>query len=104
MPENHVSLLSKLSFWWINDLILTGYKRDVVRDDLWSIEESEASESITRKLEIAWNSVSSEYIKSVKNMPEEEKSPKKKKKKSDQNSYKTDAKNKEEEIKLTVNN
>jgi hypothetical protein len=100
MPENHVSLLSKLSFWWINDLILTGYKRDVVRDDLWSIEESEASESITRKLEIAWNSVSSDYIKSVKNMPEEEKSPKKKK--SDQNSYKTDAKNKEEEIKLTV--
>ena len=94
--------MSKLSFWWINDLILTGYKRDLVRDDLWSIEESEGSESITKKLEIAWDASSIDYIKNMKSMPpEEEKSPKKKKK-NDKNSYKTDANNKEEEIKLTV--
>ena len=61
MPENYVSLLSKLSFWWINDMILTGYKRDLVREDLWRIDESEASEAMTNRLEKAWDAVSKEY-------------------------------------------
>ena len=80
---------------------MTGYKRDLVRDDLWSIEESESSEFITKKLETAWCAVSTEYVKNVKNMPDEVKSPIKKKK-TDKNGYKSDAKNNEEEIKLTV--
>ncbi len=100
MPENHVPLLSKLSFWWINDLILTGHKRDLVRDDLWSIDESESSEVLTNKLEKSWNSVSKDYIKNLKNMPEEEKVAKKSKK--GKETHKTDAIIQEEEIKLTV--
>ncbi|CAF1016714.1 unnamed protein product [Brachionus calyciflorus] len=58
LPENYVSLLSRLSFWWINDLILTGYKRDLTKDDLWSVDETEASENVTKKFETAWNKAS----------------------------------------------
>jgi hypothetical protein len=53
-------LISKLCFWWINKLIVTGYKRDLKRDDLWSIEEAEASQAITEKLEKAWDTASKE--------------------------------------------
>nr|UOU03336.1 ATP-binding cassette subfamily C1-5 [Brachionus rubens] len=67
LPENYVSLLSRLCFWWINDLILTGYKRDLTKEDLWKVEETEASEHLTRKLEIAWNKTSRKYIRDLNN-------------------------------------
>lgn len=54
-PEKNSSLLSMLTFWWINTLISTGYKRDLTREDLWEIDEAEKSESVTKKLEQVWN-------------------------------------------------
>lgn len=53
-PEKNSSLLSMLTFWWINTLIRTGYKRDLTRDDLWEIDSAEKSEHVTKKLEQVW--------------------------------------------------
>lgn len=44
-----------LTFWWINRLINTGYKRNLTREDLWDIDDREKSETVTRKLETYWN-------------------------------------------------
>jgi hypothetical protein len=110
MPENHVPLLSKLLFWWINDLILTGHKRDLVRSDLWSIDTTESSEYITKKLEVSWQAASAEYIKNVKNLSpldttDESTTPTKKKPKNKRKNeiYKSKTQLNEEEIKLTDN-
>lgn len=54
-PEKNSSLLSVLTFWWINSLINTGYKRDLTREDLWEIDDTEKSENVTKKLEHVWN-------------------------------------------------
>lgn len=61
MPENSVSLMSRLCFWWINDLILTGFKRPLVRDDMWRIEDTESSHYLTKRLETQWNKMSRKY-------------------------------------------
>lgn len=73
MPEERVNLLSKLWFWWMNDLIKTGFKRDLVRDDLWEIEDTESSALITKRLEDSWNKKANEYILKVRQHPELEK-------------------------------
>lgn len=103
MPENQVSLLSKLWFWWLNDLIKTGFQRDLVRDDLWQIEETETSNCITQRLEDSWNKKANDYITKVRQNPELEKPPKKEKPKKIKNkNYKTDDVNKDEEIELNA--
>ncbi|CAF1082092.1 unnamed protein product, partial [Brachionus calyciflorus] len=65
-PEQNSSLLSRLTFWWINPLISTGYKRDLVRDDLFEIDDKELSEASIQKLEKIWNPLANDYIKKVR--------------------------------------
>ena len=77
LPENHVSLLSKLWFWWINDLIYTGYKRDLVKDDLWKMELSESSGYNTERLEFEWKMKSDEYIDKIRSKDSNQKKIKK---------------------------
>lgn len=62
-PEKNTSLLSMLTFWWINDLLSTGYVRDLKRDDLWEIDDAEKSATVTKKLECVWNPKASQYSK-----------------------------------------
>ena len=61
-PEKNSSLLSVLTFWWINHLISTGFKRDLTRDDLWEIDEAEETRTVTEKIESVWNPKAQEYI------------------------------------------
>lgn len=63
LPENQVSLLSKLWFWWLNGLILTGFKREITRDDLWLVEEKESSDYNTKRFEKIWKKDADEYIR-----------------------------------------
>jgi ABC-type multidrug transport system fused ATPase/permease subunit len=85
LPENYSPLLSKLTFWWINNLITKGFKRPLTRDDLWEIDEQESSEYVTQKLEVAWDKATKAYLEAVRKNPElasdsssTEKTPKKK--------------------------
>lgn len=61
-PEDNVSILSKLWFWWMNSLIVTGYKRDLTRQDLWNINEKESSNHVTNEFEKYWNKQANDYI------------------------------------------
>nr|QNH67946.1 ATP-binding cassette transporter subfamily C member 1 X7 [Brachionus plicatilis] len=67
-PELNTSLLSKLTFWWINPLINIGFKRDFTREDLFEIDDRELSEASTRKLEKIWNPLAREYIKQIRKL------------------------------------
>nr|APD26530.1 ATP-binding cassette transporter subfamily C member 1 X7 protein [Brachionus koreanus] len=69
-PEQNSSLLSKLTFWWINPLINTGFKRDFTREDLFEIDDKELSEAATSKLENIWNPLAKEYIKKIRTIEE----------------------------------
>ena len=62
MPENNVSMFSRLTFWWINDLIMTGYKRTLTREDMWKVEDNESSRYLTQQLQTAWDKDSKGYF------------------------------------------
>ena len=70
-PEEYVSVLSKLMFWWMNSLIITGYKRDLTRQDLWRISEKESSYHITNRFENVWKKQANEYIQQIQKYPDE---------------------------------
>nr|QNH67948.1 ATP-binding cassette transporter subfamily C member 1 X9 [Brachionus plicatilis] len=61
-PEHKSSLLSRLTFWWLNPLILNGYKKELTHDDMWDIDASEKSCYLTDKLEVEWNKAAREYM------------------------------------------
>ena len=61
IPENAVSLLSKIWFSWMDNLILLGYKRNLNREDMWGMENSECSKQITKRLELDWAKSVIEY-------------------------------------------
>lgn len=62
-PEEAVSLPSRLTFWWLSGIIYTGYKRDIVREDLWELDKSELSGYLTKKFESNWTKKAQSYIK-----------------------------------------
>ncbi|CAF0716997.1 unnamed protein product [Brachionus calyciflorus] len=64
-PENLAPLLSKLTFLWIDPLIKKGFKRDLGRADMWEIDDCEASEELTIKLENEWNKYVDEYNRNI---------------------------------------
>lgn len=66
LPISQESLLSKLWFSWLNNLIYTGYKRELVREDLWRVEEKESSLNNIKTFEKIWKKSADEYIKSTK--------------------------------------
>lgn len=70
LPENQVSLLSKLTFWWINRIIVTGFKRELTREDLWKIDETESSAYNSERFEYFWNGKANNYIRAVRKNPE----------------------------------
>ena len=54
-PENVAPLLVKLTFFWMDRLIKTGFRRNLNPNDIWEIDSSESSEFISGKLEAEWN-------------------------------------------------
>ncbi|KAJ8319362.1 hypothetical protein KUTeg_004453 [Tegillarca granosa] len=54
-PENNSSVLSRITFWWFSSLVVQGYKRALVRDDLWSLNEEDKSSTVVPKFEKHWD-------------------------------------------------
>ncbi|XP_022801988.1 multidrug resistance-associated protein 1-like isoform X2 [Stylophora pistillata] len=54
-PEVKANIFSRLSFWWLNSLILTGFKRTLLDSDLWSLEEESLSHNIVPRLHREWD-------------------------------------------------
>lgn len=45
-PEHHVSFLSQITFWWFSGLVVQGYKRALVHDDLWDINPEDRCKNV----------------------------------------------------------
>ena len=47
----------------ISRIIYTGYKREIVQEDLWELDKSELSGYLTKKFESNWMKKAQSYIK-----------------------------------------
>ncbi|KAM3864489.1 multidrug resistance-associated protein 1 [Diretmus argenteus] len=54
-PEAGASFLSRISFWWITRLMVTGYKRPLEEKDLWSLNPDDRSQKVVPCLVHRWN-------------------------------------------------
>uniref|UniRef100_A0A1A8EAQ7 Multidrug resistance-associated protein 1 n=1 Tax=Nothobranchius kadleci TaxID=1051664 RepID=A0A1A8EAQ7_NOTKA len=55
-PEPGASFLSRITFWWITRLLVTGFKRPLVEKDLWSLNPDDRSHEVVPQLVHSWNS------------------------------------------------
>ena len=53
-PTLKANLLSKMTFWWMNKIFITGNKRPLEESDLFPLLEEDKSEVLTKKLEGEW--------------------------------------------------
>ncbi|KAM4634684.1 multidrug resistance-associated protein 1 [Polymixia lowei] len=54
-PEAGASFLSRISFWWITRLMVTGYRRPLEEKDLWSLNPEDRSQRVVPHLVRRWN-------------------------------------------------
>ncbi|KAG7222014.1 hypothetical protein INR49_028178 [Caranx melampygus] len=54
-PEPGASFLSRISFWWITRMMVTGYKRPLEEKDLWSLNAEDRSQRVVPQLVRRWN-------------------------------------------------
>lgn len=46
-PENDASILSQITFWWLNSLMWMGYKRALTQEDLYALRPQDRTERST---------------------------------------------------------
>ncbi|XP_015781935.1 multidrug resistance-associated protein 1 [Tetranychus urticae] len=51
IPENEVSFLNQLTFWWFNSLVFLGRKRETTIDDLWDLPDDSKTENLHKSFE-----------------------------------------------------
>ncbi|CAG8788181.1 13535_t:CDS:2, partial [Dentiscutata erythropus] len=54
IPETNANIFSKLTFWWINDLMSLGYKRPLEKEDLFVLNDARTAKIVTDKFEAEW--------------------------------------------------
>jgi len=54
-PEMSANFLSTITFWWFSGLLIQGYKKDLTREDLWTLNPQDLSNSVVPKFEYQWN-------------------------------------------------
>ncbi|KAL1278362.1 hypothetical protein QQF64_025035, partial [Cirrhinus molitorella] len=54
-PEMGASFLSKITFWWITGLMVTGFKRPLEEKDLWSLNAEDKSQKVVPQLVRRWD-------------------------------------------------
>uniref|UniRef100_A0A3B3IJ80 Multidrug resistance-associated protein 1 n=1 Tax=Oryzias latipes TaxID=8090 RepID=A0A3B3IJ80_ORYLA len=53
-PEPGASFLSRITFWWISGMMLSGYKRPLEEKDLWSLNPEDRSHCVVPQLLRRW--------------------------------------------------
>ncbi|KAK3724345.1 hypothetical protein QZH41_010856, partial [Actinostola sp. cb2023] len=53
-PEDSANIFSKLTFWWLNWLIYTGFKRPLEDKDMWALRQENRCSTIIPKLDAKW--------------------------------------------------
>jgi ATP-binding cassette, subfamily C (CFTR/MRP), member 1 len=54
-PEARAGVLNRIIFWWINTLLIAGYKRVVVYNDLPVLDSELSSECVQPGMQAAWD-------------------------------------------------
>ncbi|KAL6103555.1 abcc1 [Pungitius sinensis] len=54
-PEPGANFLSRITFWWITGLMVTGYRRPLEEKDLWSLNSEDRSHRVVPELVCRWN-------------------------------------------------
>lgn len=54
-PENDANFLSRLTFWWLNGLMRTGYKKPLEITDIPKLRPAEVSTTISDEFHAKWN-------------------------------------------------
>ncbi|KAM3862958.1 ATP-binding cassette sub-family C member 2 [Diretmus argenteus] len=50
-PEAGAAFLSRITFNWFNSMMLNGYKRPLVQEDLWELNEADSTAYITQRFQ-----------------------------------------------------
>ncbi|KAI7696126.1 Multidrug resistance-associated protein 1 [Sarcoptes scabiei] len=53
-PKLKASFLSRIIFWWFNDLAMTGFQRSLKLEDLWELEPSNLTRNIAPEFDRHW--------------------------------------------------
>ncbi|XP_074649425.1 multidrug resistance-associated protein 1-like isoform X1 [Tubulanus polymorphus] len=53
-PEENAPFLSRISFWWFTGMVIQGYKRALVTDDLWKLNHNDQCSQVSPILEKQW--------------------------------------------------
>lgn len=53
-PEEYAGPFSLSSYWWLNGLLRKGYRTILTLEDLYSLEASRSSESISDRFQTVW--------------------------------------------------
>uniref|UniRef100_A0A3B4V2W9 Multidrug resistance-associated protein 1 n=1 Tax=Seriola dumerili TaxID=41447 RepID=A0A3B4V2W9_SERDU len=64
-PEPGASFLSRITFWWITRMMVTGYKRPLEEKDLWSLNPEDRSQRVVPQLVRRWNTECQKVKRSV---------------------------------------
>uniref|UniRef100_A0A8C6UTE3 Multidrug resistance-associated protein 1 n=1 Tax=Neogobius melanostomus TaxID=47308 RepID=A0A8C6UTE3_9GOBI len=65
-PESGASFLSRITFWWISRMMVTGFKRPLVESDLWSLHPENRSHRVVPGLVQRWNRQRQKFMYSPK--------------------------------------
>ena len=60
----YFKILKRITFWWIDPLILLGFRKTLTKEDMWSIDENESCKHLTEKLETEWYELAERYVNS----------------------------------------
>uniref|UniRef100_A0A671NEJ6 Multidrug resistance-associated protein 1 n=1 Tax=Sinocyclocheilus anshuiensis TaxID=1608454 RepID=A0A671NEJ6_9TELE len=71
-PELGASFLSRITFWWITGLMVTGYKRPLEEKDLWSLNTEDKSQRVVPQLVRRWDQECNKVKRSEDGQPIEE--------------------------------
>ncbi|XP_063443624.1 multidrug resistance-associated protein 1-like isoform X2 [Mytilus trossulus] len=69
-PEERSSFLSRLIFWWFNSMVVQGYKRDIKRENLWSLNHDDNTSSVFPRFEKYWKKEEERVEKKNQRRPE----------------------------------
>ncbi|CAG8452470.1 10619_t:CDS:10 [Ambispora leptoticha] len=53
-PEETANIFSRLTFYWMTQLMKLGYSKYLTFEDLWDLKKEDQSTVLSRKFEIAW--------------------------------------------------
>ncbi|XP_048728231.2 multidrug resistance-associated protein 1-like [Ostrea edulis] len=64
-PEVQASFLSRITFWWLNSLMISGYKTPLTEDKIFKLNPREQSKNVIPKFEAKWKREKDKYSGSL---------------------------------------